>query len=167
MAGFPLLFSLFELRGLTFRNRIFSTGHGTMLAEGGTAGPDLVAYHEARARGGAGLIVTEATLVHDSAIYDDGLMQVKNDDSQAGLRNLTGAVHRHGCRIFGQLFHPGREVLHAPDGIGPVAYSASATPNERFHVMPREMPADLIAEVVDAYGQGASACAGRAMTASR
>ncbi|MDG2481931.1 MAG: oxidoreductase, partial [Alphaproteobacteria bacterium] len=154
MTSFPHLFSPFTLRGLEIKNRIFSTGHGTMLAEGGTAGADLIAYHEARARGGAGLIVTEATLVHDSAVYDDGLLQVKNDKSLPGLAKLTDAVHKHGCKVFGQLFHPGREVLHAPDGIGPVAYSASATPNERFHVMPREMPIDLIQEVVEAYGAG-------------
>jgi 2,4-dienoyl-CoA reductase-like NADH-dependent reductase (Old Yellow Enzyme family) len=154
MTSFPLLFSPFTLRGLEIRNRIFSTGHGTMLAEGGTAGADLIAYHEARAKGGAGLIVTEATLVHDSAVYDDGLLQVKNDKSLPGLAKLTDAVHKHGCKVFGQLFHPGREVLHAPDGIGPVAYSASATPNERFHIMPREMPVDLIHEVVEAYGAG-------------
>ena len=56
--AFPLLFSPFEIRGTEFRNRIFFSGHGTRLA-GGSPGDELIAYHAARAKGGAALIVTE------------------------------------------------------------------------------------------------------------
>jgi len=153
--SFPNLFSPLRIRGVEIRNRIFSTGHGTFLAEDGAPGDVMIAYHEARARGGAGLIITEATEVHESAAYSHGILQVRNDDSGPGLRRLTDAVHRHDCRIFGQLFHPGREVLHTTDGTAPVSYSASATANERFHIMPREMPVSLITEVIEAYGAGA------------
>ena len=38
--------------------------------------------------------------------------------------------------VFGQLFHPGREIMESQDGSAPVAYSASAVPTERFHVTP-------------------------------
>jgi 2,4-dienoyl-CoA reductase-like NADH-dependent reductase (Old Yellow Enzyme family) len=153
--SFPNLFSPLRIRGVEIRNRIFSTGHGTFLAEDEAPGDAMIAYHEARARGGAGLIITEATVVHESAAYSDGILQVRNDDSGPGLRRLTDAVHRHDCRIFGQLFHPGREVLHTTDGTAPVPYSASATANERFHIMPREMPVSLVTEVIEAYGAGA------------
>ena len=65
MPPFDHLFSPLAVGPRTIRNRIFSTGHQTMLF-GGDALPDdrFVAYHEARARGGAGLIVTEAALIH-------------------------------------------------------------------------------------------------------
>ena len=153
--SFPHLFTPLRIRGVEIRNRILSTGHGTFLAEHGAPGDRMIAYHEARARGGAGLIVTEATVVHQSAAYSDGILQVRDEASGPGLRRLADAVKRHGCAIFGQLFHPGREVLHTVDGTAPVAYSASSMPNERFHIMPREMPPGLIAEVVEAYGKGA------------
>ena len=59
--------------------------------------------------------------------------------------------------MFGQLFHPGREIFpkNRRTGSALVAYSASAAPNERFHVMPRAMPASLIAEIVSGFADGA------------
>ncbi|MEY4680409.1 MAG: hypothetical protein RLZZ276_2058, partial [Pseudomonadota bacterium] len=60
MTTLPHLFSPLRLRDVEIPNRIMSTGHQTYLARGGLPTPEFVAYHEARARGGAGLIVTEA-----------------------------------------------------------------------------------------------------------
>ena len=67
MTAFPNLFSPFTIRGTTFRNRIFSSGHGTSMATDGVVNDRLLAYHEARAAGGAGLIVTEVATVHETA----------------------------------------------------------------------------------------------------
>ncbi len=66
VTSFKHLFSPLDLRGLEIRNRILSTGHQTYLAQGGLVGGDFIAYHEARARGGAGLIVVEAARYHES-----------------------------------------------------------------------------------------------------
>ena len=46
---FPNLFSPFTLKGTTFRNRIFSTGHDTYLPVGGLPSDALIAYQVARA----------------------------------------------------------------------------------------------------------------------
>ena len=45
------LFSPLAIRGLTFRNRIFSTGHQTNMVEDGAPSARMAAYHEARAAG--------------------------------------------------------------------------------------------------------------------
>ena len=66
MARFPHLFSPFQLRGQTVKNRLFFPPHGTSLVENGKVGDRLVAYHEARARGGVGLIsISQFTLAAD------------------------------------------------------------------------------------------------------
>jgi len=78
------------------------------------------------------------------------------DDSSScisGYEKVVDAVTPHGCKLFGQLFHPGREVRESQDGSAPVALGPSAVPNERFHVMPRAMPAALIGEGSAAGGQ--------------
>ena len=49
---FPHLFSPLEIRGVEIRNRVFSTGHDTNMAEDGLPGDTLIAYQRARARGG-------------------------------------------------------------------------------------------------------------------
>ncbi len=46
---FPHLFSPLTIGGATAKNRIFSTGHMTMMVAGGNPTESLVAYHEARA----------------------------------------------------------------------------------------------------------------------
>ena len=59
----PHLFAPFTIRGQRFKNRIFSTGHMTVMLEDGYPNDQMVAYHRARAKGGAGLIILEAARV--------------------------------------------------------------------------------------------------------
>ncbi len=153
---FPNLFAPFAIKNVTFRNRIFSTGHMTTLVTGYKPNEDLAAYHEARAKGGAGLVIVEVASVHSSAVYTSHTIMADSDDCIPGYRRIAGAVHRHDCRVFGQLFHPGRETFESIDGSAPVAYAPSAVPNERFHVMPRPMSRALIHEVIDGYGDAAA-----------
>lgn len=152
---FPSLFSPLTLGSTTLKNRIFSSGHDTVLAEHGAVTDALIAYHEARAAGGAGLIVAQVAGVHETARYTSHILMATDDGCIPGYRRLADAVHRHGCALFGQLFHPGREIMESADGALPVALAPSAVPNERFRVMPRAMSVALIAEVVDGYAQAA------------
>ncbi len=152
---FPHLFSPLALRGTVLRNRIFSTGHMTTMVTGGLPNDDLVAYHEARARGGAGLIIVEVAAIHESAIFTAHTISAVDDRCIPGYRRIAEACHAHDCKVFGQLFHPGREIIESLDGSTPVSYSASATPNERFHVMPLPMSRAMIAEVIEGYGAAA------------
>ena len=154
-AQFPHLFSPLAIGGLTVKNRILSTAHMTTLVTGGVPTDDLVAYHEARAAGGAGLIVLEVAAVHETAIFTSHTISAVDDDCIPGYARIAEAVHAHGCKVFGQLFHPGREIIESPDGSAPVSYAPSEVPNERFHVMPMPMPPALIAEIVAGYGDAA------------
>jgi 2,4-dienoyl-CoA reductase-like NADH-dependent reductase (Old Yellow Enzyme family)/thioredoxin reductase len=79
-----------------------------------------------------------------------------DDESIDGFRRVADAVHEYGCTLFGQVFHPGREIIESQDGALPVAYAPSAVPSERFRVMPRAMSPAMILEVVDGYAAGAS-----------
>src|SRR6202030_3862330 len=55
----PRLFSPLAIGGVTLPNRIVSSGHDTVMADHGQISDRLIAYHEARARGGVGLIVVQ------------------------------------------------------------------------------------------------------------
>jgi 2,4-dienoyl-CoA reductase-like NADH-dependent reductase (Old Yellow Enzyme family) len=94
---FPKLFSPLTLRGVTLKNRIFSTGHDTNLAAGGLINDRLVAYHRARAVGGAGLVILQVSGVHESARYTSHLLMAISDESIPGYRAVAEAVHAHGC----------------------------------------------------------------------
>ncbi len=149
---FPHLFSPLNVRNLTLKNRIIFTGHETHLNDHGIIGDRMLAYHEARAQGGAGLIMTEVALVHPGAVFVADPIRVDTDDCIPGYMRLADMLHGYDCGLISQLFHPGREIVASEDGTAPVSYSASPTPNERFHVVPRPMPVWLVEEVINYYG---------------
>jgi 2,4-dienoyl-CoA reductase-like NADH-dependent reductase (Old Yellow Enzyme family)/thioredoxin reductase len=152
---FPHLFSPLLIGPVTIPNRIVSSGHDTVMAVDGKVSDQLLAYQEARAAGGAGLIVVQVAGIHPTARYSSHVLMADDDSCIPGLATLAKAVHDRGAVIFQQLFHDGRELMESDDGTHPVAYAPSPVPNERFHVMPRPMPADMIRKMVDCYGAAA------------
>ena len=156
MTNFPHLFSPLKVGGMEVRNRILSTGHDTVMAHDGHVTDRLIAYQEARAKGGAGLIVAQVSGVHETARYTSHILMATSDDAIPGYARLAEAVHRHGAKICGQLFHPGREIMETQDGTAPVAYAPSAVPNSRFHVMPVPMSLRMLREIVSGYGDAAA-----------
>lgn len=153
---FPTLFTPVTIGKMVVRNRIVSTGHDTVLPEDGAAGDALIAYQEARARGGAGLIVVQVAGVHRTARYTSHMLMAADDSCIPGLRELAARCHSHGAKVISQIFHPGREVMEGDGGLLMPALSASSTPSERFRTMPRRMRIAEIREVIDAYGAAAA-----------
>ena len=151
---FPNLFSAIDIGPVTIPNRIVSTGHHTYLAHEHPSA-ELIAYHEARASGGAGLIVTEIIAIHETAMFSGNLLMALDDACIPPYRALAERIHAHGSKLFGQLFHQGRELLSSTSGLIPPAYAPSAVPNERFHIMPQPMPTALIQEVIAGFGRAA------------
>lgn len=156
MAGYPRLFSPLVIGSCTIKNRIVSSGHDTVMVDDGRITDQLIAYHAARAQGGVGLIVAQVAGVHESAHYTAHVLMAIDDSCIDGYQRLASTVHASGTMIFGQLFHPGREVMESQDGSSPVALAPSAVPNERFHVMPRALRAGEIDEIIEGYAQAAS-----------
>lgn len=152
---FKHLLSPLQIGPMTVKNRIFSSGHDTCLPTSDFVNDDLVAYHQARAEGGVGLIVMQVSGVHETARYSCHLLMATDDGCIAGYRKVAAAVHAHGTKIVAQLFHPGREIMETKDGLQPVSYSSSATPNERFFQMPRPMSKAMITEVIGGYASAA------------
>ncbi|WP_374651699.1 FAD-dependent oxidoreductase [Dongia sp.] len=155
MTALAQLFQPFTIRNCRIKNRIFSTGHDTTMPTKGVPNEPLIAYHKARAEGGAGLIIMQVAGVHETARYTSHLIMATSDDCVPGYRAVVDACKPYGTRIFGQLFHPGREIMESQDGTAPVAYAPSAVPNERFHVMPRPLSKRMIKEIVDGYASAA------------
>jgi len=104
-----------RIGSLELRNRIIVTAMGVSLAEqDGVCGERLIAYHEAQARGGAGLIVMGVTGV----AWPVGAVQpnqtaISDDRFVPGLRRLAEAVHAHGTKIAAQLHHGGLVAGHS------------------------------------------------------
>jgi 2,4-dienoyl-CoA reductase-like NADH-dependent reductase (Old Yellow Enzyme family) len=152
---FPHLFSPLKVGAVTIKNRILSTGHDTLLPRAFVVNEALIAYHRARAEGGVGLIVVQVSGVHETARYTAHSLMATTDDCIPGYRQLAEMLHGYGCKVFGQVFHPGREIMEGIDGSITAAFAPSAVPNERFHVMPVPLSKRLIGEIVAGYGDAA------------
>ena len=151
---FPHLFSPLKIGPVELRNRTVFTGHATNLSTDGHPNDALVAYQRARAAGGAGLIVTQVSCVHPTGWHSGLSLKVFDDECITQYRRVADAVHQFDCRLFGQLFHPGREVHMSDDGLQPAGYAPSALPADRFHVMPRAMSTAFVEEIVSVFGDG-------------
>jgi 2,4-dienoyl-CoA reductase-like NADH-dependent reductase (Old Yellow Enzyme family)/thioredoxin reductase len=135
-------------------NRIVSTAHQTTLVEEHLPTGDFVAYHEARARGGTGLIVLEAAAVHASGLLTAHTLGGYLPEIAEAYERVAAAVRPHGTRLFVQLFHGGREqIASAPRA---PALAPSAVPSARFGVEPRALRPDEIDELVDGYARAAA-----------
>ncbi|MEI2809079.1 MAG: hypothetical protein V9F00_02370 [Nocardioides sp.] len=155
MVALSRLFSPLKIGPVEVRNRIVSSGHDTVMAENGLPGDRMIAYQEARAAGGVGLIVVQVAGVHATAKYTSAVLMADDDACVPHFARLADAAHTHGAKIFQQLFHDGREIMESGDGTLPVALAPSAVPNERFLVMPRAMSLAEVREMVRCYGEAA------------
>jgi 2,4-dienoyl-CoA reductase-like NADH-dependent reductase (Old Yellow Enzyme family)/thioredoxin reductase len=151
------LLSPLRLGPTELQNRIVSTAHQTTLVRDHLPTDDFVAYHEARAAGGAGLIVLEAAAVHPSGLLTGKTLAIFDDAAVPALARVADAVHAHGTRLFVQLFHGGREQIMSPPRQPAVAPSAVPTP--RFHVEPRALEGHEVEEIIAGYGKGAAIAA--------
>jgi 2,4-dienoyl-CoA reductase-like NADH-dependent reductase (Old Yellow Enzyme family)/thioredoxin reductase len=151
------LFSPLAIGPVELPNRIVSTAHQTNLVAAHLPTDDFVAYHEARARGGVGLIVLEAAAVHPSGLLTPHTLVAYREEIVAPLRRVAETVRGHGTRLFLQLFHGGREqIASAPR---PPALAPSAIPSRRFHVEPRALTGEEIESIVAGYGLAAELAA--------
>jgi len=153
MTLFPHLFEPLKLGAHTVRNRLFFPPHGTSLGDQGVVGDRMIAYHEARARGGVGMIVMEGMSMHESFDIPSGYILAGRPEVVPGFTKLSQAVQRHDTKLLGQLFHPGVAMRATLDGSKRPVYSASDTPFERYSLMPVPASHDLIGEWVAAYAK--------------
>jgi 2,4-dienoyl-CoA reductase-like NADH-dependent reductase (Old Yellow Enzyme family)/thioredoxin reductase len=147
------LLSPLALGPVELPNRIVSTAHQTTLVSDHLPTDEFVAYHEARAAGRTGMIVLEATAVHESGRLTAHTLAGYLPEIVAGYRRVAQAVQGHGTRLFVQLFHGGRELISNPPR--PPAVAPSAIPSQRFHVEPRALGLEEIEEIVAGYARSA------------
>ena len=151
---YPTLLSPVRLGPATLRNRIVSTSHQTSLVHDGVPTDDFLAYQEARARGGAAAIFIEATAVHETGLLTSHSIAGFDPAVVPVYRRLGDALRSHGCGLFLQLFHGGRERITAAPR--PAAVAPSAVPSPRFHVEPRALTKRDIADLLAAFADCAA-----------
>lgn len=99
------LFTPLKLRGVTLRNRIAMSPMCQYSSEDGFANEWHVAHHAARAVGGAGLLIAEATGVTPQGRITPNCLGIWKDEHIPALRKVTEFVAKHGAVAGIQLAH--------------------------------------------------------------
>ncbi len=145
------IFSEISIGGVRIKNRIAMSPMVTNLGSPEGYPTDAhIAYMVERARGGAGLIITEYTYINRvDARGSPNQLGLYSDDLVPKFRRLTEAVKAYGARIFVQLVHVGRKTRksliwgHTPIAPSPIRLLDDV----------REMSIDDIKRVVRDFGE--------------
>ncbi len=147
------LFKPFKLKDLLLKNRIVMASMGTNLADReGFVTDEMIAYYGERAKGGAGLIMTElVTVEFPRGNGIERQLSISDDKYIPGLRRLTSEVHQHGSKIFVQLNHAGNRAKPDPTGKS-VPVSASNIESSVMKVEPKPLNLKEIEGLVETFG---------------
>lgn len=154
MARYPHLFSPLRIGAVTVRNRIMQTAHVKLYSSGGVDSQRNVDYQVARARGGAGLLITGNRVVHPTSTT--GFPRISWAFLREALdanRRLTDAVHRHGAVIFEQLNHFGLNASSESADDPRVLWGPSAVKSPAYGETPKAMELEDIRELVEWWGR--------------
>ncbi|MFJ3403140.1 NADH:flavin oxidoreductase/NADH oxidase [Promicromonospora sp. NPDC090134] len=160
-----LLFEPIALRDLSLPNRAWLAPMCEYSADAGLPNDWHLVHLGARAAGGFGLVMTEATAVVPEGRISPQDTGIWNDEQTAGWKRIVDFVHARGARIGIQLAHAGRKASTfrpwAPEqGSVPVAdggwptVGPSTLPYPGF-ATPAEMTAEQVADVPEHFAAAA------------
>lgn len=158
------LLSGVQIGPLTLPNRIVFSAPGPAYAgldeNANRPTGELAAYWEHQARGGVGLLITEAQGVHATSILNPRTVENTSDEIVPLYRKVADAIHDGGAKVVGHLWHAGflgatgyrslplwgPSAVRAPMGAA-VPLGGGAVPYAMTH--------EDIRTIVDAFGSAA------------
>lgn len=121
--------------------------------EDGTTTEKWIAYHEEKAKGGWGLIITEDVAVDPTGRTYQFLPGLWADYQIESHKRLTDRVHAAGAKIFAQIFHGGRQTQQWITG--QQVWAPSPIPCPVKKEMPHEMTTQEVEDMVEKFGDAA------------
>ncbi|MGW7006981.1 oxidoreductase [Streptomyces sp. NPDC054933] len=149
MSAYPHLLSPLDLGFTTLPNRVLMGSMHLGLEEAPGGFERLAAFYAARARGGAGLIVTGGISpnVHGRPMEGGAKLTTKAEAERHTA--ITATVHREGGRIAMQILHFGRYAYHQ-DLVAPSAVQAPISP-----FVPHALTDDEVEETIEDFVRAA------------
>jgi len=138
---------------MKIRNRIFMPAMHLGFCPDNMVNERVVKFYEARARGGAGIILVGGCATEPLALGLPNMMSLSEDKYIPGMKELASVIRTHGARAAAQLLHVGPQTWSFILGAQPV--SASAVKCKLTGEVPRELTIPEIEETVENYALAA------------
>ena len=162
----PPLFTPITIGDITLRNRIMMSPMCQYSSHEGMPNIWQMVHLGARATGGVGLVMSEATAVMPEGRISPGDTGIWNDQQMQAWKPIVDYIVSQGAVAGIQLAHAGRKAsttipfekgVHPipPGDIGWVPEGPSPIPFTQNHTVPTEMTEGRIAEVIGAFVSGA------------
>jgi mycofactocin system FadH/OYE family oxidoreductase 2 len=151
---FKYLFSPLQIGKTVVPNRISFSSHLTNFAEDNLPSERYIYYLVERAKGGAGLIITEEQSVHPTDHAYEKIIDAFNPAVIPRYRKICDAVHEYETRIFAQLNHNGAQSDGTLSRL-PI-WGPSPVPDVMFREMPKEMEVEDIQEIIEYFCRSAT-----------
>lgn len=147
------LFSKGKIGDCEIKNRLVVTAMVTNYCDNkGMATERYIRYHEEKAKGGWGLIITEDYAINAHCMGYERIAGLYDDSQIESHKQLTDRVHKYGTKIFAQIYHGGRQSHSGVNGgVQPIAPSAIPCPWCRE--LPKEMTKADIHRIVEEFGE--------------
>ena len=156
---YPHIFSPGKLGKLETKNRIkYASTETNFNYRDGYVADKEVAYMEAQARGGAGIVTTQGAYTDPKGEGKGyvGMMAIWDDKFIPGLKRIAEVIRKYDARSVLQLMHCGRVGgIHLDYTVGPSVVEQRLP---RFRP-PREMTREEIEICIEEHVQGARRCA--------
>ena len=152
------LFSPMKIGSCEIPNRtVVPAMVSNMCPDNGKASEQYIRYHEEKAKGGWGLIITENYRVNPTAggyPYICGLWDESQIESH---KRFTDTIHQYQSKIFCQIYHAGRQANHLVNGgVQPVSCSPIADAWNKE--IPHELTTEEVEQIVADFGRTARNC---------
>lgn len=154
MQNFQKIFEPITIKNLTLQNRLVVSAMRTnMVNEDGIVDERFIRYHEEKAKGGWGLVITENCLISPESGVSKCLPGLYNEEQVESLSLLTRRIHAAGGRIAAQIYHAGRAGNRIISGKPLAAPTALRDPTKKE--IPKALSIAEIEELVEQFGQAA------------
>lgn len=159
---YPHLFEPIRIGNLRLKNRIIAAPTSpSMITTEGHMTPEMCAYLEEKAKGGAAVVTYGEAIVHSATGKSHNKqLQLDSFGVKQMLKEATAMIHNAGAYANIQLSHGGKYGGLASVGgdqdVCEKAYGPSHEITPMGEVL--EMPKELIYEIVESYGKAAKLC---------
>ncbi len=142
------LFTPFKIGSCTIPNRLVVPAMvANMNPDEGKASQQYIKYHEEKAKGGWGLIITEDYRINPNAGGYPHIAGLWDEAQILSHKQFTDTIHKYPTKVFCQIYHAGRQATHFVNG-GMQCVSCSPVPDPWNKEIPHELTAAEIEQLV-------------------
>lgn len=148
------IFTPYKIGTCEIPNRLVVPAMVANMCPDGNATEQYIKYHEEKAKGGWGLIITEDYRINEHSAGYPAVAGLWKEEQIPSHRKFTDIIHQYDSKIFCQIYHAGRQANHNVNG-GIKPLSCSPVPCPWNKEIPHELTVAEIKGLVQDFGNTA------------